>query len=86
RQTACSAVNVRTGASTSATRLTSLGAGVKVTVVARVTGLRWRASCAGKDVSGTAWYRISAIGGTSVASRYGVRYVYAAGGLFEAVP
>jgi hypothetical protein len=82
---ACDGVNLRTRPSTSAARKTTLRAGTKVTVVTTVTGGSWRATCAGRAVSGTGLYKISAINGKSVASLYGVTYVYGATGLFKAV-
>ena len=79
----CDDVNVRTGASTTKRVVAQLDAGTKVTVVATVEGAAWRTVCDGTTVKGTKWYRIKAIGGTSVASRYGVDYVYGAVGLFR---
>ena len=78
-------VNVRTSASTSGAIRTSIKSGTKVSVTATVSGGTWRATCAGKTVSGSKWYRISAINGRSVKSLYGVTYLYAATGLFKAV-
>ena len=82
RKTACDGVSLRTSASTGATKKASLAAGVKVTVSATVTGGSWSATCAGKAVSGTSWYRIKEVNGKSVSSLYGVSSVYAAKGLF----
>jgi GH25 family lysozyme M1 (1,4-beta-N-acetylmuramidase) len=82
---ACDGVNLRTRPTTVATRKATLKAGTRVSVTATVSGGRWRASCAGRIVSGSSWYRISAINGRSVASLYGVTYVYGASGLFKAV-
>ena len=48
----------------------------------RWPAVAWSRSCAGKPVSGRAWYRISKINGTSVRSLYGVSYLYAPAGLF----
>jgi GH25 family lysozyme M1 (1,4-beta-N-acetylmuramidase) len=73
---ACSA-NLRTSTSSSATTKTTISTGTKVSVVARVTGSSWTVSCAGASFYGRYWYRISAINGTSVKSRYGVSYLYA---------
>ena len=84
--TACSGVNLRTSPSTSATRKTTLASGVRVTVTATVSGGTYKATCAGRTVSGLRWYRISAINGKSVKSLYGVSYLYGAGGLFTAPP
>jgi GH25 family lysozyme M1 (1,4-beta-N-acetylmuramidase) len=82
---ACDGVNLRTRPTTLATRKATLKAGTRVTVTAGVSGGSWRASCNGKIVSGAGWWRISAVNGRSVASLYGVSYVYGAGGLFKAV-
>jgi GH25 family lysozyme M1 (1,4-beta-N-acetylmuramidase)/uncharacterized protein YgiM (DUF1202 family) len=84
--TACSNVNLRTSPSTSATRKTTLAAGVRVTVTATVSGGTYQATCAGKVVSGLRWYRINTINGKSVKSLYGVTYLYGAGWLFVAAP
>jgi GH25 family lysozyme M1 (1,4-beta-N-acetylmuramidase) len=82
---ACDGVNLRTRPTTVATRKATLKAGTRVSVTATVSGGRWRASCAGRIVSGSSWYRISAVNGRSVASLYGVTYLYGATGLFKAV-
>lgn len=81
---ACSA-NLRTSPKTTARLRTTIKTDTKVTVVASVTGGSWRVTCAGKTVSGKTWYRISAINGRSVKSRFGVSYLYAASGLFKSV-
>jgi len=46
-----------------------------------VAGGSWSATC-GTAVSGSTWYAISAVDGTSVATLYGVSVAYAAAGLF----
>jgi GH25 family lysozyme M1 (1,4-beta-N-acetylmuramidase) len=84
--TACSGVSVRTSASTGASRKASLKSGLRVVVVATVTGGSWKVNCTGKTVSGKTWYRISSISGRSVKSIYKVTYVYAATGLFKNPP
>jgi lysozyme len=56
-----------------------------VTTVAAVSGGSWRATC-GTSVKGSRWLRIVAINGRSVRSLYGVSAVYAASGLFKAIP
>jgi GH25 family lysozyme M1 (1,4-beta-N-acetylmuramidase) len=85
RAAACDGVSLRTRPTTTATRKTTLRAGTRVTVTAAVSGSRYRAECAGKIVSGSGWWRISAINGRSVRSLYGVANLYAAGGLLRAV-
>ncbi len=84
--TSCGGVNLRAGASTGAVVRTRLAASVTVTVAATVTGTRWSASCAGRSVSGSTWYRISAVNGRSATSAFGTPYVYGAAGLFKAAP
>jgi hypothetical protein len=81
---ACSGVNVRTSASTSGAIRASIKIGTTVTVIATVSGGTWRVTCAGRTVSGSTWYRISAINGRTVKSLYGLTYLYAATGLFKA--
>ena len=79
----CSA-NLRTSASVSSRVRAVIKTGTKVSAVTRVTGRHWSTSCAGKSVSGSSWFRISAVNGKSVKSLYGVTYLYAATGLFKA--
>src|SRR4051794_30823414 len=76
--TACDGVNLRTRASTTATRKVTLRAGIRLTVTATVTGSRYTVNCAGRTISGTGWYRISAINDRSVYRLYHVTYLYAA--------
>ena len=80
------AVNVRTGPHKTSRIKAIIKTGTRVTAVARVTGGAWRARCGSKTVSGRSWYRITAINGRSVKARYGVRYLYAAAGLFRSAP
>jgi GH25 family lysozyme M1 (1,4-beta-N-acetylmuramidase) len=80
--TACDGVSLRTAAKTTATRKATLPKGTKVISIGSVSGGSWSATCAGKAVSGTTWYKINSVGGKSVSSLYGVSYVYAAKGLF----
>jgi stage II sporulation protein D len=83
---ACDSVNLRSGAGTTYAIKKAISSGTQVTVVATVSGGSWSATCAGKAVSGSSWYRISAVSGKSVSSLYGVTYVYGATGLFKVVP
>ena len=85
RYTACN-VKMRTSASTSATSKATVPADSQVTIATAVSGGKWKTTCAGKDVSGSDWYRIKAINGKSVSSLYGVSSVYAAAGLFKSAP
>src|SRR3954452_10629687 len=82
--TACDGVSLRTLPKTTATRKTILRAGIRLTVTATVTGSRYTVNCAGRTISGTGWYRISAINDRSVSSLYHVTYLYAAGALLKA--
>jgi GH25 family lysozyme M1 (1,4-beta-N-acetylmuramidase) len=85
KEAACDSVSLRTYGSTKATRKTVIDAGTRVSVVAAVNGGSWSTTCAGKSVSGSGWYRIKAVNGTSVSSLFGVTYLYAATGLFRSV-
>jgi GH25 family lysozyme M1 (1,4-beta-N-acetylmuramidase) len=77
--------NLRTSDSLSSRIRTSISANTKITVVKTVSGGSWRATCAGKSVKGTKWFRIGAVNGRSVLKTYGVSYLYAATGLFRVV-
>ena len=81
--TACDGVALRTKTSTSSTRKALLISGTQVYAVTKVTGGSWRVNCAGRTISGNTWYRINMVKGQTVASRYGVSYVYAATALFK---
>jgi GH25 family lysozyme M1 (1,4-beta-N-acetylmuramidase) len=76
-------VRLRSSSSTSAKTIKIINANTVVTTTGTVTGGSWSADCL-KSVSGTSWYRITAVGGKSVSSLYGVSAVYAATGLFRA--
>ncbi len=80
-KTAICSANLRTGPTTSARVRKVVTVGTRVSVVATVTGGTWQTKCP-RAVSARSWYRISAIGGTSVKSLYGVTYLYAATTLF----
>jgi SpoIID/LytB domain protein len=81
----CDAINLRTGPSTTYTKKTSVNTGAVLTVAATVTGGSYVTSCLGVSLSGSTWYRFSAINGKSVSSLYGVTYVYGASKLFKTV-
>jgi GH25 family lysozyme M1 (1,4-beta-N-acetylmuramidase) len=81
----CSGVAVRTSASTSGKIKVRLTSGARVTALSTVAGGKWKASCGGATLSGSRWYRITAIAGKSVKSLYGVTYLYAASGLLKGV-
>ena len=74
-------VRLRAAPATSATSLVSMPAGTIVTATGSVAGGSWSATCP-TAVSGSTWYAISAVDGTSVATLYGVSVAYAAAGLF----
>lgn len=76
------AVRLRTQPSTDADTTTIIDENVVVTAAESVTGGAWGADC-GTSVSGSDWYRITAVGGQSVSSLYGVSEVFAAEGLFR---
>src|SRR4051812_33148958 len=80
---ACGA-NLRTRPYVTAKLKRTIKKATRVTVVAKVTGGRYRVTCTGKTVSSRYWYRISTINGKSVRSLFGVRYVYGAAALFMA--
>lgn len=76
-------VNLRASPSTSTTVVALISAGAVVTASGTVSGGSWSASCP-SSVSGSTWYAITAVGGQSVSSRYGVAVVYGATRLFRA--
>ena len=80
---ACAGVNLRTGASTAAAVAARLAAGTPVTVDAMVDGAAWSTECAGPK-AGSAWYRVTAVGGTPVSALYGAVALYAAAGVLAA--
>ena len=84
--TACSGVNLRMGVSTTRGIKTTLASGTKVTVASTAAGGSWTLTCAGQTVSGSKWYRITAINGKSTMSLYGLNSLYAATGSFKPVP
>src|SRR6185503_18731571 len=77
-------VRLRASASTSASTTSIIDMNEVVTASATVSGGDWAADCP-SSVSGSTWYKITAVGGKSVSSLYGVSVVYAATGLFRAL-
>jgi GH25 family lysozyme M1 (1,4-beta-N-acetylmuramidase) len=77
-------VRLRSSASTSAGTTAIVDTNTLVTAASKVSGGSWSADC-GTSVSGSSWYKITAVGGKSVSSLYGVSAVYAATGLFRSV-
>jgi stage II sporulation protein D len=82
---ACSGVNLRMSTSTRTTIVTRLAPGDRVVVDGTVAGSAWGTSCPGWK-SGSRWYRVVAVNGRSVASRFGVASIYAATGVLNLVP
>lgn len=76
-------IRLRTSASTSATTKSIIDTNSVVTASGKVSGGSWAADCK-TSVSGSSWYKITAVNGKSVSSLYGVSAVYAASGLFRA--
>ncbi len=77
-------VRLRSTTSTTSTTKAIIDANEVVTASAKVTGGSWAADCP-TSVSGSTWYKITAVGGKSVSSLYGVSAVYAATGLFRSI-
>ena len=77
-------VRLRSSASTDADTHGVIGGNTIVTASGTVSGESWAAEC-GSSVSGSGWLKVTAVGGKSVTSLYGVSVVYAASGLFRAV-
>ena len=76
------AVNVRVRPTTLSPRKTVVATNTLVTVSGKVSGGAYRTTCA-KSVSGASWLAITAIGGRSVSTLFGVKVVYAASALFR---
>ncbi|MEO5704030.1 MAG: glycoside hydrolase family 25 protein [Candidatus Limnocylindrales bacterium] len=77
----CSA-NVRTSPKTSATIKNTISAGTVVTSSGTVTGGSWSSSCT-SSTKGSTWLKITAIGGKTTTSLFGLSAVYAATGIFK---
>ena len=75
-------VLLRVSPSTSAPSLVTMPTGTVVTTTGTVSGEPWSATCTAA-VSGSDWYAITAVDGTSVSTLYGVSVAYAAAGLFQ---
>jgi GH25 family lysozyme M1 (1,4-beta-N-acetylmuramidase) len=75
-------VKLRATPSTSANVFAIIPVGTVVLADQTVTGDSWSATC-GTNVSGNTWLAVTAVGGTSVSTLYGVSHVYVAGGLFS---
>src|SRR5258706_12293167 len=78
-------LNLRTRPTTSATLRERIPSGSVVTASRKVDG-GWYSTRCDTAVSGHAWYAITAIGGRTVKSLYGVGTLYAASRLFKAGP
>jgi GH25 family lysozyme M1 (1,4-beta-N-acetylmuramidase) len=77
-------VNLRGSTSTGAAVIAVIPTDTTVTASGSVSGGSWSATCV-SNVSGSAWYAITAVNGKSASSLYGRSTVYAAAGLFRAV-
>jgi GH25 family lysozyme M1 (1,4-beta-N-acetylmuramidase) len=78
------AVNVRVRPTTLSPRRTVIATNTVVTVSGKVPGGAYMTTC-GKAVSGASWLAITAIGGRSVSTLFGVKVVYAASALFRSM-
>jgi GH25 family lysozyme M1 (1,4-beta-N-acetylmuramidase) len=78
-------LNLRTRPTTGASLKARIPSGTVVTVSGRVGG-GWYATRCRTAVSGQSWYAITAIGGRSVKSLYGIATIYAASRLFRSAP
>ena len=79
-------VNLRASTTTDAAVLDTIAAGTIVIASGTVSGGDWAASdCGGTSASGSSWYVITAVNGSTASNLYGVATVYAATGLFSAV-
>jgi GH25 family lysozyme M1 (1,4-beta-N-acetylmuramidase) len=78
-------VNVRARPTTHSTKKTVIATNTAVTVSGKVSGRGYLTVCQ-RWVSGSSWFAITAIGGQSVSSLFGVSTVYAASALFRAAP
>ncbi|HEY6569932.1 MAG TPA: SH3 domain-containing protein [Candidatus Limnocylindrales bacterium] len=76
-------VPLRSRPSTSSTRVATLSKATKVAAVKKVSGGRWRSTCAGNTKAGSSWYKITVVKGKSVRGRYGVDAVYVASSLLR---
>lgn len=77
-------VNIRAKATTTSSVRVRLAANTRVTASGTVGGGAYGTTC-GKAVWGTTWLAITAIGGRSVKTDYGVSVVYAAAKLFRSI-
>jgi GH25 family lysozyme M1 (1,4-beta-N-acetylmuramidase) len=72
----CDSVAARTRPSLAGPKKAVLSKGERVVAIARVKGGQWTTRCGGGLRSGSAWYRLTTIGGRTVVSRYGVSYLF----------
>ena len=79
--TSCT-VLLRPAPSISSSSIISMPVGTIVTSVGTVSGDAWSATCP-TSVAGNTWLAITAVGGNSVSTLYGVSVAYAAAGLFQ---
>jgi GH25 family lysozyme M1 (1,4-beta-N-acetylmuramidase) len=81
RYAKCDGVSLRSKPSTGATRKDVLSMGTKLSATGIVDGGSWRFTCNGSSVSGSKWYRLSGVAGSSASSLYDASLVYAPTGL-----
>ncbi len=79
----CGNANLRADPSTSNPPVATIPSGTQVAVEGSVTGGSWSTTCPSGPLAGSAWYQISQVNGQSVATLYGVSFVYGATGLFQ---
>jgi hypothetical protein len=77
----CDGITLRKKAASTGTKVKVIGSGTAVHVVGTVNGTAYTANSCG--TSGSNWLKIDKVGGKSVQSTYGVKYVYAAAGFFQ---
>lgn len=78
---ACGGVGLRKGAATTTALVGRIGEGTKVRIADTVVGETYEAGSCG--TGGDTWHKIDRVGGKSVKSLYGVKFVYSAAGFYE---
>ena len=82
RYAAC-ATSLRSSPSRTATVRWTIPTNTRVTIATTVVGSSWSFTCAGRQMTGNRWYRISMVGTKTVRSARGVAYLYAPTGDFK---
>jgi hypothetical protein len=78
---ACAGVGLRKSPSTTAALLGRIGIGTRVRIAETVIGETYEAGSCG--TAGDEWHKIDRVGGKSVKSLFGVKFVYSAAGFYE---